>query len=535
MTLMAVSIPVRPEQDVEVALDAARTADAQGADLVEWRVDLLADHEGGHQLARALVTRSPLPCIVTCRSRAEGGLHDGETEAVLSLLESVLQCQPPPRYIDVELAAMTAEPAVRRRLHAALEACNLGRDLRTGLIVSMHDMRGRPADLLQRVQAMVEDPACDIIKVAWWARSVRDNLEAFELLASRPKPSIVLCMGPMGLASRVLAGKFGALLTFAAGQSATATAPGQPTLHRLRETFRFREIGPTTRVYGVVGSPVEHSRGPDVQNAAFEATGHDGVYLPLPVPEAWEHFKASLGCMVADERLGFAGASVTLPHKEHLVRFVRESGGVVEDGAALIGSANTLLVRRGGGLLCADTDGPAAVEALRRGMGIGPEGLSGLSVAILGAGGAARAVAGSLARAGARVVVFNRDHTRAESLIAALQAVEPGVEIGSPDRLAAGFPLIINCTSVGMTGGPAPDESPLRLLADRPVPLDGSCTVFDTVYTPRRTPLLHEAQASGARTIEGRTMFLLQAAMQFERWTSMQAPLDVMKAALGAD
>jgi 3-dehydroquinate dehydratase/shikimate dehydrogenase len=497
MTLMAVSIPVRPEQDVEVALDAARTADAQGADLVEWRVDLLADHEGGHQLARALVTRSPLPCIVTCRSRAEGGLHDGETEAVLSLLESVLQCQPPPRYIDVELAAMTAEPAVRRRLHAALEACNLGRDLRTGLIVSMHDMRGRPADLLQRVQAMVEDPACDIIKVAWWARSVRDNLEAFELLASRPKPSIVLCMGPMGLASRVLAGKFGALLTFAAGQSATATAPGQPTLHRLRETFRFREIGPTTRVYGVVGSPVEHSRGPDVQNAAFEATGHDGVYLPLPVPEAWEHFKASLGCMVADERLGFAGASVTLPHKEHLVRFVRESGGVVEDGAALIGSANTLLVRRGGGLLCADT--------------------------------------GSLARAGARVVVFNRDHTRAESLIAALQAVEPGVEIGSPDRLAAGFPLIINCTSVGMTGGPAPDESPLRLLADRPVPLDGSCTVFDTVYTPRRTPLLHEAQASGARTIEGRTMFLLQAAMQFERWTSMQAPLDVMKAALGAD
>ena len=124
-----------------------------------------------------------------------------------------------------------------------------------------------------------------MIKIAWLARSLRDNLEAFELLRTRRKPMIALCMGRFGLMSRVLAPKFGGFLTFASLDGSSGTAPGQISISDMKKLYRWDALSPSTKVYGVVGSPIMHSMSPAIHNAGFEAVGFDGVYLPMLVNE----------------------------------------------------------------------------------------------------------------------------------------------------------------------------------------------------------------------------------------------------------
>jgi 3-dehydroquinate dehydratase/shikimate dehydrogenase len=542
MSLLCVPIPVEAEDEIPTVLERARRARVLGARLVEWRCDGLASRADAAASAAAiarLVRESPLPSIVTIRSASEGGTCALEESARLALLARVARAAEPadaPRMIDVEHAAI-ADGAGNDMARALLAAALIPRAEdapATKVVASAHDFAGRPVDLLRRVAAMQADPLVSVVKLAWMARSIRDNLEAFDLLATRTKPTIALLMGEFGLMSRVLAPKFGGFLTFAADAEGTGTAPGQPTLRDLRDTYRFGAVGPATRVYGVVGWPVAHSRSPAYHNARFGEFQHDGVYLPLPVPPEWEHFKASIGALVDHDRLDFAGASVTIPHKEHLVRFVRERGGTVDADAAWLGAANTLVVRPHGTpdaerLLATNTDMPAAVEVLAAALATRGTTIAGARIAVVGAGGVARAVAGGLALAGATVVVVNRDHARAEKLAAALSGREVAradgrahatkVVAGRADALACGcFHAFVNCTPVGMQGGPDPTGSPLP----DDVHLDDSVVVMDTVYAPRDTPLVREARARGAVTIDGEAMFLRQAELQSElfraRW-----------------
>jgi len=335
--------------------------------------------------------------------------------------------------------------------------------------------------------------------------------------------------------SRVLAPKFGGFLTFASDAEGSGTAPGQPTARELRDLYRFGAIGPATRVFGVVGWPVAHSRSPAFHNARFAEHGYDGVYLPLPVPSEWEHFKASIGALVDHDRLDFAGASVTIPHKEHLVRFVRERGGEIDADAAWLGAANTLVVRPLGTpdaqrLYATNTDMPAAVEVLSAALATRGRALEGARVAVLGAGGVARAVAGGLALAGATVVVVNRTRAKAEALATVLSGRARAN--GGVTRVVAGderdfdcnapscerFHAFVNCTPLGMEGGPDPKGSAMPDDAF----LDDSVVVMDTVYAPKETPFLREARARGAVTVDGEAMFLKQAELQSElfraRW-----------------
>lgn len=535
MTLIAIPIAVHAAVEIEHALERAERAALLGAKLIEWRIDALAEEPDSLLHVLKLVQRSPLPCIVTCRPRWEGGEYSGDESSRISLFESLAVSDAPPRYIDVELAAYRRSANIRQKVNLAVEHPGQVRDLRTSLILSSHDFRTRPADLLQRIEAMTHEPACSVIKVAWIARSLRDNLEAFDLLAQRQKPTIALCMGRFGLMSRVLAPKFGGFLTFASDSPLDITAPGQPTIDDLIKRYRFNRIGRETRVYGVIGWPVEHSQGPAVHNAGFDAVGHDGVYLPMPIPPEYEHFKATAGAMLDHVGLNFRGASVTIPHKENLLRFVKERGGRVDPLTERIGAANTLAAGSAGGLECFNTDCPAAVAALCEGMGISESELADKRIAVLGAGGVARAVVAGLSDLGANVVIFNRNQERAERLAADFDGrwISTGkaarVATGKPDAISCGcFHVFINCTPIGMAGGPAPDESPLP----DDVPLNDEVTVFDTVYTPARTPLILEAETRGARVVTGVDMFLRQAALQFERWTGVPAPIETFRRAL---
>jgi 3-dehydroquinate dehydratase/shikimate dehydrogenase len=515
VTFIAVPILVRRADMVPRALEEAKEAASRGANLIEWRIDLLIEEPDAEAAVVRLVRECPLPCIVTARRVDEGGSFAGMEVTRSVVIDAAAKAGHPPRYVDVELESF--------RTHHRLWRPALMKE--SSLILSGHDFTGRPRDLLQQIEAMVNEPACAVIKVAWMARSLRDNLEAFDVLAERKKPMIALCMGRFGLMSRVLAPKFGGLLTFASLEKGDESAPGQPTIEELKSLYRFDAIGRETRVYGVIGWPVEHSQSPRIHNAAFDETGFDGVYLPMPIPPEWEHFKATIGAIIDHPRLGFRGASVTIPHKEHLLRFVEERGGRVDDFARLAGAANTLIVGSAGGLVCANTDAPAIVRALGR-----DDVLKGTRVAILGAGGVARAAIAGLMMHDADITIFNRTGERAAGAVREFsekrRTIESRSEIrtGEVEMLAREkFDICINCTSVGMEGGSASNQTPFETLGVTELRLDETTTVLDTVYAPRETPMLREAAARGARAISGVEVFLHQAALQFEMWTGKKA------------
>ena len=507
-------------EDVERALEEARYARALGAALVEYRVDAMYTGEADQREAIALLVReSACPCVVTCRSSEEGGSYAGDDASRLALYEALWSSEEPPAYVDVELSTLERDAAFREAVRAhALRAA--GAERATRVIVSSHDFEGRPRDLSRRVGAMIGEECATVVKVAFRARSLRDNLELFELLGAREKPTIALGMGRFGLMSRVLAPKFGGFLTFASVRAEATTAPGQPTIAELIGRYRFASIGARTTVYGVVGWPAEHSIGPDVHNAAFEAVGHDGVYLPLPVPEEWEHFKATVLALLDDERLDFCGCSVTMPHKGHALRLAEERGWAIDEAASACGAANTL-VRTGGGVRVMNTDVAGVRAPLEEVLG---GSLSGARVLVYGAGGAARAAAVACAQAD-EVCVANRTRARAEELAGATGARVVEVGALSGER----FDAVVQCTPVGMAGGErasevAIGEGVLRAWAER----GEGCVIFETVYTPRRTPLVELAESLGFRTVEGLRMFVEQARAQSSAWTGVEAPDRVM-------
>jgi len=385
------------------------------------------------------------------------------------------------------------------------------------------------------VSDMAAAEACRVVKVAWRARSLRDNIEAFELLSQKLKPTIALCMGEAGLASRVLAKKFGALLTFAALDNRSGTAPGQPTLEEIKTLYRWDHITTETRVYGVIGHPVGHSMSPAIHNAGFDALqsvmpgGVDGVYLPMPIPPEYEHFKATVATWLDYEPLHFRGASVTIPHKQNLMRFVEEQGGVIEPLAATIGAANTLTVGEDGELAATNTDYAAALDAVADGLGVERDGLADKRVAVIGAGGAARAIVAGFAHHGATVVVYNRTRQKADELAQQFNGKTGKVVAADMAKLCDSCcEVYINCTPLGMH--PNVDASPID-----PQTMSSwgpGTVVFDTIYNPIETKLLRDAAAAGCHTIPGTEMFVRQAATQFTGWTKAPAPLEVFRRVL---
>lgn len=514
MTKLCVPIMV---DSAEQALADARAAHAAGADLVELRLDRFTDDR---EAAAKLVDNCPLPTIVTIRPDWEGGEYDGDDMQRIALIEYLGTTCAGPAYFDVELATYDRSANLRQKVRLVVDHDNQPRPTNTGLILSSHDFDRRPANLIRRIKSMTDYPACRVVKLAWFARSLRDNLEAFEIIRDRHKPTIALCMGEFGLMSRVLAKKFGALLTFAAIDDEHGTAPGQPTIEELKTLYRWDALNQDTQLFGVIGDPVGHSMSPAIHNAGFDAADYNGVYLPLRIPSEYEHFKATVGSFIADESLDFRGASVTIPHKRNLLRFVEEMQGEIEPLAAKIGAANTLTVRNNGSLFASNTDYAAALDSVCAAMGIERKELQGKRVAVLGAGGAARAVVAGYSAYGAQVTIFNRTLDKANALAHTFNAHSAELrEVQSAD-----FDILINCTPIGMH--PIVDASPFDPASLKPKASGQRPVVFDTIYNPVETKLLREAKAAGCITVSGVEMFVRQAAAQFELWTGKPAPSD---------
>jgi 3-dehydroquinate dehydratase/shikimate dehydrogenase len=361
---------------------------------------------------------------------------------------------------------------------------------------------------LSAVLARLDATRAEVIKAVF---SAADALDALRLLeASREfaerRPTIALAMGSAGLVTRVLARKFGNWLTFAALSPERASATGQPTVAELRSAYGWDRIGPATRVFGVIGWPVEQSRSPQIHNAAMGATGIDGVYLPFAVRPDYESFQRFMDAVNAAEWLDADGFSVTIPHKKHALRWLHERGDQAEPFAAKCGAVNTL-TRRAGNWRGHNTDGAGALAALAGCMGGDVSGLRGKAVLILGAGGAAHAIGTAMIEAGARVTVANRTDDRAEALARELGCAP----LRWANRADDPADILINCTPVGMW--PEVNETPLRFSSP-----SHDSVVFDTIYNPSETRLMREARASGRRVVGGREMFIAQAAEQFRIW-----------------
>jgi shikimate dehydrogenase len=259
-----------------------------------------------------------------------------------------------------------------------------------------------------------------------------------------------------------------------------------------------------TRLVGLIGDPVSHSLSPRMQNAAFAARGLDWAYVPLAVPG--ERLEDAVEGLVA---LGFAGANVTIPHKTAVVGFCDELDEVAERA----GSVNTLVVEDGR-VLASSTDGPAVVSLVEA---------EGAETVLLGAGGAAQAVATSLLHAGAAsLTVAARNPERAHALVARLKTLFPDREVNA----AEGWPSEEDATLV-VNATPVRDEP---LAWPRP-----EQQVVDLAYNPDRRPtaLVEAARAAGCdRVVDGLEVLIAQGAQSFERWTGIAAPRDVMHAAL---
>lgn len=541
-----ICVPIMVEEANNALLDAS-LAQAKGADLVEFRVDLLFEQHDEEPLEERmsrvldLVKESPLPCIVTCRPHWEGGDYHGDDDERISLYEALGTSDHPPAYIDVELATYTRSANIRQKVNLAVDHPKQHRTVTTKLILSTHDFEGRPSDLTRKILTMNDEPACAVVKIAYRARSIRDNLELFEILRDRQKPTIALGMGEFGEMSRILAPKFGGLLTFASLRSESTTAPGQPTIDDLLNLYRFRSIKPTTKVYGIIGYPVTQSMSPLVHNAGFEKIGWDGVYVPMPIaadsndPEGSNaSFKATfLELQDNSKKLDFVGSSITIPHKERAIQLA--PAWITEQNSPenRIGAANTFVqnwfepvpgVFQKENLTYHNTDA-TAIYAL---LSFIHADLDSKKIVVVGSGGVAKAAISCLMRAGSDVLIVNRTLSRAKELVDQLNNRSTDGYIGTahaieieklPNLIGDAF---INCTPLGMTDGPDPDALSIPI-PDMP-PLPPETVFFDTVYNPIETPMLKAAKERGYRTIDGVQMFVKQAEAQFQLWTGQTAP-----------
>ncbi len=271
-----------------------------------------------------------------------------------------------------------------------------------------------------------------------------------------------------------------------------------------------------TKVYGVIGDPIEHTLSPALQNAAFEAMGMDAVFVAFQVPAA--QVEAALRGMRALDIVGF---NVTMPHKNAVIPFLEE----VDEAARFLESVNTIFNDHGR-LRGFSTDGAGAHRALEDN---GTD-LNGKKLVLLGGGGAARAIAYTLAREVGELTLLNRSSQKTAALAEAINK-KFGLKVTAGDLSAQAIEaslkdadILINATSVGMH--PNPDQTLVNKKWLKP-----SLTVMDIVYNPEETKLAKDAKAAGAHVISGVEMLIYQGAASFEIWTGKAAPVAVMRQA----
>lgn len=473
---------------------APLASELEGVDWLEIRADLVGDLDAS-RVARLF----PGKLLYTLRSRAEGGSFEGSPERRRKRLIEAAG-----RYdlVDLELArdltpdVLKAVPAAKRVISWHGPAPGLD-----GLKATFDRMAATPAALYKLVPTAVQPG---------------DEIPALLLLAALGRRDVAaFAVGPGGAWTRLVAPRLGAPVVYGA-LGEVPGAPGQISIARLRGDYGLPELPRIEALFGIVGNPVAHSLSPRIHNTAYRTLGIPAVYLPFHTG-SFGDFWLEVVENGALEAIGLPvrGLSVTAPFKESALAVAGAESPLVD----LIGAANTLVWNQGVWEAEA-TDPDGVVLPLRdRGLDLGR-----LEAAVVGAGGAGRSAAAGLARAGARVTMFNRDPERGRSSAEHLKV--PFLPL--PDLDPSRFDLLVNATSLGRG-----EDDPLPFAVER---LRAGAVVIDLVYhLDRPTRLLVEAAARGAVAVDGREVLVDQARGQFRMMTGQDLPLDLARRAAGLE
>ncbi|EYU29753.1 hypothetical protein ABFS82_12G034800 [Erythranthe guttata] len=493
---------------VDQVVNLMHKSKATGADIVEIRLDHLKSFDP-HSDIQKLIKECPLPTLFTYRPIWEGGQYDGDENTRFNALQLCMKLGAD--HIDIELKAA----------HEFNKFLNGGKPEKCKVIVSSHNYDSTPSsEELGNLVARIQAAGADIVKFATTAVDITDVARVFQITVHCQVPIIAMVMGERGLMSRILCPKFGGYLTFGTLEAGKVSAPGQPTIEQLLNLYNFRLIDSDTKVFGIIGKPVSHSKSPKLYNRAFREDGFNGVFLHLLVddlPKFFDTYSSS----------DFSGFSCTIPHKEVALSRCDE----VDPVAKSIGAVNCVIRRPNDGkLFGCNTDYIGAISAIEDGLrengASGPVSpLAGKLFVVIGAGGAGKALAYGAKEKGARVVIANRTYERAKELAEIIggQALSlADLESFHPE---SGM-ILANTTSIGMQ--PKIEETPVPQEALKHYEL-----VFDAVYTPKITRLLGEAQEVGAKIVTGVEMFIGQAYEQYERFTGLPAPKQLFKEIMG--
>ena len=457
---------------------------------LELRLDWLRDDTEISKFIAHLRTARNLRAtlIATCRRRPAGGLYRGTVAKQLLFLAEAVRAGC--KWYDLDIETSSACPP------EMLEVL-LG-DARR--IASVHYFRRTPSDYDGVIAKLLKSGA-DVIKIAAHCDSLAQASKLLSLAQANPKV-IAIPMGEIGQPARILALRNRHALAYAPVDA--STAPGQISLRAMCDLYRAGSVSGKTRVYGVIGDPIGQSLSPHLQNEGFHARKIDAVFLPFLVRDLRDF-------LLAVENFRISGFAVTIPHKQGILRYLDGCDPLAKE----IGAVNTVVVRRNGKLYGYNTDYVGILRALE-----GRIKLSGSRVLILGAGGAARAVAFAVAHAGAAVYVCARRPNQAALLARAIG----GRSIPRARLRTESFDLIVNTTPIGMY--PRVGHSPLESS-------EINChLLFDLVYRPRVTKLMQLAARRGIETVSGLEMFIAQGTAQWEIWMGQRAPAAAMRKAL---
>ena len=449
------------------------------ADLIELRLDLIKDVDE-NKLGTLLGDKNK-KIIVTDRKKR------------LRLIEKAIELRAD--FVDLDISM--GEKAIKKIIKDKKDA---------KVIVSFHDFKKTDKEEINNKIKKIKKLKPDIIKIATFAECINDNIIIFDLIRkNKGKKIIAMCMGDKGEVSRVLAPIFGSFLTFGSLEKGKESAPGQIEAKVLRDVYRINKLkGKNVKIFGLVGNPVKHSKGILVHNKAFDGLGLNNVYVNFLADDLKNFVKNYKGIV--------SGLSVTIPFKREIMGYVDKIDPIAND----IGAVNTV-VNAKGKLIGYNTDCIGAIKAIKEKTEI-----KGKRVVLIGAGGAARAIAFGAKREGGKLMILNRTISKAKRL-----AKELGCGFGQLDKInnLENIDILVNATSIGMW--PNTNKSPVKNKK-----ILKNMVVFDTVYNPVMTKLLKDAKANGCGIINGVEMFINQAAAQFELFTGRKAPIGVMRKAL---
>lgn len=439
------------------------------ADLVELRLDCFKSLD----LTALKILRShfSIPMIFTLRSQIHGGGYAHSEESRLAAIRCLIELKP--EYLDLE---HHVSPLFIEEVSSQCPELKL--------ILSYHNFSETPKDLEGIYQEMQKTPAC-FYKIAVSANNCLDALRLVCWAKKSDPRLIAISMGLHGQFSRIFTKS---PITYAALEESQESAPGQLSVQSLAEKYHYRALTPRTALYGLIGDPVSQSISDETHNRLMTACGFDSVYVKIQVkPAELSDF------LQFAKQLPFHGLSVTMPLKEEILPFLDD----IDPQALEIWAVNTLLFENGRVFGC-NTDGMGALNAIENEVLV-----KGKQIVIIGAGGAAKAIAYEAQRRGGVVTIVNRDAEKARRVAGGLSCAGKGLEemaVCSED----GYDILINCT-----------PEPLPIASDYILP---QALVMDIMTKPKETAFLKQAKEKGCKVIYGYRMFVEQALGQFKLW-----------------